>query len=209
MEPERSDLLNDLVARTVRVLEGRGLSVLPAAVRNVIEGLVTSAALQTGVSTDDALRLVEPEQVAALIAEADRSERHASVRPLREDQAHAEVAFAAAGQLINALSQVAKMAVANGDNESAVHAADLLSEFGAGIAGSAVAVGAAMARGALSETAQILDRVAKAFEGAGWSACPCGEDHGQADLDRGLPKAFRANAEMTRQILLTDLAKGN
>jgi len=99
------------------------------------------------------------------------------------------------------------MAVTNGDTETAVHAADLHSEFGAGITTTATTARVNVERGVPSETAQILDRAAEAFETSGWSTCPCGEDHGQKDLDRGLPKVFRADAEMARQMLVTSLAQ--
>ena len=194
MEPERSELFQGLVARTIRALERRGLSVLPAAVASVIDGLIASAVERTGISPAEALHLAEPEQIAELITLAGRDERQASVRPLREDK-------------LQALSQAAKMAVTNGDTETAVHAADLLSEFGAGITNAAETAQVGVERGVLSETAQILDRVAEAFETVGWSTCPCGEDHGQKDLDRGLPKVFRADADMARQMLVTNLAE--
>ena len=209
MEPERRDLLQDLVARTVRALEDRGLSVLPAAVESVIDGLVASAAQRTGVSTDDALRLVEPEQIATLILQAEGLGRHASVRPLREDRARSNIASTAAGQLINALSQAAKMAVTNGDEETALHAVDLLSEFGAGVTAAASPAQVNMERGVLAEAAQILDRVAEVFEGGSWSTCPCGRDHRQREADHALPKVFRADADMARQLLLGDLARGD
>lgn len=209
MAPERGGLFQNLVAQTAKVLEDRGLSVLPSAVVSVIDGLVESAVQRTAISSDEALRLVVPEQVADLIVRAQREERHASVRPLREDEARAAIASTAVGQLINALSQAAKMAVTNGDKETAVHATDLLSEFGAGITDTAVAARVGVQRGVLSEAAQVLDRVAECFEVGGWSTCPCGEDHGQKNLDQGLSKVFRADAEMARQMLLTDLAESN
>jgi hypothetical protein len=198
MEPERSDHLQDLVVRTVRTLEGRGLSVLPAAVESVIDGLAASAAERASIPVNEALRLVDPEQVAELIARADSEERHTSVRPLRENRAHVDIASIAVGQLINALSQAAKMAVTNGDSETAVHAVDLLSEFGSGISGAALPARVGTERGVLAETAQILDRAAEAFEGGQWTTCPCGRDHGQWSTDQALPKVFRADAEMAR-----------
>jgi hypothetical protein len=209
MEPRRSQRFQDLVAQTVRALEDRGLSVLPAAVASVIDGLVASAVERTGISQAEALRLVVPEQVAELIVLAGRDELHASVRPLREDTATAAIPSTAAGQLINGLSQAAKMAVTNGDMEAAVHATDLLSEFGAALTGATTPALISAQRGVLSETAQVLDRVAEAFENSGWSTCPCGEEHGQETLDQGLPRVFRADAEMARQMLLSELAKGD
>lgn len=209
MEPRGSLEFQDLVAQTGRALEDRGLSVLPAAVASVIDGLIASAVQRTGITRTEALRLVVPEQVAELIVRAGRHERHASIRPLRENAGDAVIASTAAGQLINALSQSAKMAVTNGDKETAVHAADLLSEFGAGVSTASIAARVSVQRGMLSETAQILDRVSEAFEDAGWSTCPCGEEHGQQMLDQSLPRAFRADAEMARQLLLGDLAKGD
>lgn len=208
MESERSDLLRDLVARTVRALEDRGLSVLPAAVESVIDGLAASAAERAGIPVNDALHLVEPDQIAELIVQAESQEKHASVRPVREDRAHASIASTAAGQLINALSQAAKMAVTNGDAETALHAVDLLSEFGAGVTAAASPAPVGIERGVLAEAAQVLDRVAEAFEGGSWSTCPCGRDHGQREADRALPKVFRADADMARQLLLGDLARG-
>lgn len=208
MEPELDEPFQGLVARTMKALESRGLSVVPAAVASVIDGLVNSAAQRAGIPTDEALRLIVPEQVAELIARVNSEEKHASVRPLREDRAHAEIALIAAGQLINALSQAAKMAVTNGDSETAVHAADLLSEFGSGISAAASTAWVGAERGVLAETALILDRVAEAFEGGSWSTCPRGRDHGQQEADQGLPKVFRADAEMARQLLVGDLARG-
>lgn len=207
MESSRSQHFQDLVTRTGRALEDRGLSVLPTAVAGVIDGLIASAAQRTGLSPDEALSLVVPEQVAELIVLAGRDERHASIRPLREDTVDALLPSTAIGQLINALSQAAKMAVTNGDKETAVHAADLLSAFGASISGSTTAARVSAQRGVLSEAAQVLDRVAESFE-TGWSTCPCGEEHGQRKLDEALPRALRADAEMARQLPLSDLAKG-
>lgn len=209
MEPRHSRLFQDLVARTTGVLEDRGLSVLPTAVAGVIDGLVESAVRRAGVSRAEALKLVVPEQVADLIVRAEREESYASIRPFREDEGHARVPLTAAGQLIMALGQAAKMAVANGDRETSVHAADLLSEFGAGMTDAAKAAVVSVQRGVLSETAQILDRVAEQFQDRRWSVCSCGEDHGQNSLDQGLPRVFRADAEMARQLLLSALASGD
>ena len=209
MEPERSDLLRDLVARTVRALEDRGLTVLPAAVESVVDGLVDSAAERVGIPPNEALHLVEPEQIAELIVQAESQAKHASVRPIREDRTQANIAAAAAGQLINALSQAAKMAVTNGAGETALHAVDLLSEFGAGVTAAASPALVGMERGALAEAAQVIDRVAEAFEGGAWSTCPCRRDHGQREADHALPKVFRADADMARQLLLSDLARGD
>jgi hypothetical protein len=114
----------------------------------------------------------------------------------------------AAGQLINAISQAAKMAVTNGDRETAVHAVDLLSEFGSGISGAALPARVFRERGVLAETAQILDRAAEAFESGRWTTCPCGRDHGQQGTDQALPRVFRVDAEMARQLLVGDLARG-
>jgi len=104
MAPQRSELFQGLVARTIGALEGRGLSVLPAAVASVIDGLIASAVERTGISSTEALHLAEPEQIAELIARADREERHACVRSLRKDKSQAAIASIAAGQLVNALS---------------------------------------------------------------------------------------------------------
>ena len=133
MAPKRSRLFQDLVSQTAKILEDRGLSVLPTAVASVIDGLIESAAQRTALSQTELLRLIVPEQVADLIGQAQRRERHASVRPLREDTHDIDVPSTASGQLINALSQTTKMAATNGDRETAVHAADLLSEFGVGM----------------------------------------------------------------------------
>jgi hypothetical protein len=111
--------------------------------------------------------------------------------------------------LINALSQAAKMAVTNGDGETALHAVDLLSEFGAGVTAAASSAQVGMERGVLAEAAQVLDRVAEAFEGGAWSTCPCGRDHWQREADRALPKVLRADADMARQLLLGDLTRGD
>lgn len=208
MAPRRSRLFQDLVEQTAKALEDRGLSVLPTAVAGVIDGLVASAAQRTGISRAEALRLIVPEQVAELIVLAGRDERHASVRPLREDAVDVAVPSTAAGQLINALSQAAKMAVTNGDKETAVHAADLLSEFGVGMVDAAKAAMVSVQRGVLSESAQVLDHVAEQFQDQRWTVCPCGEEHGQSDLDQGLPRVLRADAEMARQLLLSALANG-
>lgn len=208
MEPKHNRVLQDLVTRTTEALEERGLSVLPTAVASVIDGLIESAVQRAGVSQAEALRLVVPKQVADLIVRAEREERHAGVRPLREDKGGAAVPSTASGQLINALSQAVKMAVTNGDRETAVHAADLLSEFGVGMVDAAKAAVVSVQRGVLSETAQILDRVAEQFQDQRWTVCPCGEEHGQNNLDQGLPRVFRADAEMARQLLLSALANG-
>lgn len=209
MPPKRSRLFQDLVTQTAKILEDRGLSVLPAAVASVIDGLIESAVQQTALPQAEVLRLVVPEQVADLIVRVQREERHASVRPLREGTGDATVASTASGQLINALSQAVKMAVTNGDRDTAVHATDLLSEFGVALVNAGKTAAVSVQRGVLSETAQILDRVAEQFQDHHWSVCPCGGDHGQRELDQGLPRVFRADAEMARQLLLSELAKGD
>jgi hypothetical protein len=101
------------------------------------------------------------------------------------------------------------MSVTNGDGETALRAVDFLSEFSFAITAAALPARVGTERGVLAETAQILDRAAEAFEGSSWSTCPCGRDHGQREVDHGLPKAFRADAEMARQLLVGDLARGD
>lgn len=88
------------------------------------------------------------------------------------------------GQLLKAIGQAAKYAVRNRDEPTADHAADLLTELGAGLLHT-VSVGEVnVARGVLSEAAQILDQIAT-----------------QCDPDSLIPEALHADAEMARQLM--------
>jgi hypothetical protein len=205
---ERSELFQRIVAQTLDALRERGLNVLPAAVEDVLDGVVTSAAERSGMDFEETLHLADPHEIATLIARADADEHALSVRPLREDPGTARLTIAAGGQLLKALAQTAKYAIRNHDEPIADHAADLVTELGAALLDATAGDEIIVPRGVLAESAQLLDHAADRFTAGTWSTCPCGKDHGQPELDALLPDPLHSDADLARHLLMRAIVDG-
>lgn len=206
---ERSESFRRIVAETTEQLTQRGLKVAPAAVEDVVEGLADSASRRLGATPEDALSTLEPGKIADLIVTADHHGPQPSVRRIREDSGSASLTVVATGQFLKAVGQAAKYASLNRDESTTDHAADLVTEFGSGLFAASDEGTVTVPRGALAETAQVLDLAAERFAAGTWSTCPCGKDHGQRKYDELMPDALRADAELARQILVRSLARGD
>ncbi|MEV0783484.1 hypothetical protein AB0I52_10990 [Streptomyces sp. NPDC050423] len=51
----------------------------------------------------------------------------------------------------------------------------------------------------MTELADVTETVALRVERDGWSICPCGEEHDQAETDAGMPATLRADAALARR----------
>ena len=56
------------------------------------------------------------------------------------------------------------------------------------------------ASGVFSEACVLLEDAAARVEVKAWSSCPCGQDHGQTEADRGVVLAFRKDARLAKAI---------
>ncbi|MER5356888.1 hypothetical protein [Streptomyces sp. NPDC002785] len=195
-----------VVAQTSAVLLTRGLEVEPVAVRDVVALMVRSVAERMGMDQEEALHLVRPESVAeAIIAAADPDSEGAehvyAVRPVRVDARTAVVPVEVAGRLVMAAAQAGKYAALNGDGRTASHVLDLATEIGAAltVVGGGDGIEAEVPVGGLTELADVTEFVALRVERDGWSICPCGEEHDQAETDAGMPVTLRADAALARR----------
>lgn len=92
-------------------------------------------------------------------------------------------------------AQADKYARLNGNGRIADQALDLATEIGAALSSTAADGDAAeLPVGVLAELAGIAEPVALRVEHDGWSICPCGEQHDQAEVDAGMPVTLRADA---------------
>jgi len=191
---------DSLVLQVDAVLLTRGLAIQEVAVRGVVAHMLEAAALRTGKDLAEALKLLSPEAVADQIAAAadpavEGAQSVHSVRPVRIDLRTVQVSLSDLGHVLMALSQAAKYAIANGDTRTADHAVDLSTEVGMPMtAMSKSDFEVALPVGVLDETQTLLNKVAQHLEDEEWSSCPCGQVHGQRDLDAKVAPALRADS---------------
>ncbi|MEZ0092517.1 hypothetical protein [Streptacidiphilus sp. EB129] len=183
----------------------RGLDVQQVAVVNVLAHMVGLVAQQLGIQPRAALRYIEPGVVADQIAAAgdpdtDGAKDVHAVRPVRVDERRLTMDRWVPGRPLMALAQAAKYASSNGDTRSVQHALDLISELGMAVNADRDSDCMQVPVGLLDEAAEITDRAAQRIEADGWSSCPCGEDHGQRDLDAKVAAAFREDALRMRHL---------
>ncbi|WP_328914260.1 MULTISPECIES: hypothetical protein [unclassified Streptomyces] len=191
-----------IVAQTSAVLLTRGVEVEPVAVRDVVALMVRSVAERMNLDPEEAIHMVVPETVAdAIIVASDPNREGAedvhSVRPVRVDARTVAVPVPVAGRLVMAAAQAAKYARLNGNGRIADQALDLATEIEAALS-SVSADGADLPVGVLTELAGITETVAVRVERDGWSICPCGEQHGQEEVDAGMPATLRTDASLAR-----------
>lgn len=194
-----------LVAQASAVLLTRGVEVETAAVHGVVAHLVGAMVERVRVDQEDAVHLITPETVADIImkASAEREPGAApshAVRPVRVDDREVRVHVGSLGHLVMATAQAGKYATLNGDDPAAAHLLDLATELGAAMVQRYAEGGAEIPVGALDEVADRVDAVADRIEGSGWSVCPCGEEHGQSETDRGALPVMRHHAALARRL---------
>ncbi|MFD4256435.1 hypothetical protein ACFWR9_02095 [Streptomyces sp. NPDC058534] len=203
-EPMDTLPFKTLVAQTSAVLLTHGVEVETTSVHGVAAHCVEVMAGQVGVDLEDAVHLVTPEAVAELIMAAAAEEHGVSrphaMRPVRVDDRTVGVPVEAVGHLVMAASQAGKYAGANGDGAASEHLLDLATEFGAALVTDHTDGAAEIPVGVLDEAAELVDTVAGRIESREWSLCPCGEDHGQGDVDAGTVPVMRHHAALARSL---------
>ncbi|WP_405931584.1 hypothetical protein [Streptomyces sp. NBC_00827] len=194
-----------LVTQTSAVLLTHGVEVESISVQGVAAHLVESMARQVNMDLEEAAHLVTPEAVAEIImkatAEGDQgvSGPHA-VRPVRIDDRMASVPVESLGHLVMAASQAGKYAGLNDDGAASAHLLDLATEIGAALVKRHADGTAEVPVGVLDELAGLVGAVADHVETEGWSICPCGEGHGQDDVDAGTVPVMRQHAALARAL---------
>jgi hypothetical protein len=194
-----------LVTQASAVLLTRGIEVETVAVHGVAAHLVEVTAKNTGLDEEEAVHLITSETVADTIMKAasDRDEGTApphAVRPVRVDDRMVNVPVESLGHLVMATAQAGKYATLNGDGPAAAHLLDLATEIGAALVKRHQDGAADLPVGVLTETAEQVDSVADRVETADWSICPCGEDHGQDQVDTGTLPVMRHHAALARRL---------
>jgi hypothetical protein len=192
-----------LVTQAGAVLLTHGVEVEATSVRGVAAHLVEVMARQVGMDQEEAVHLVTPEAVAEIImnaaSEDDQgvSNPHA-IRPVRIDERTVSAPVEVLGHLVMAASQAGKYAGLNDDGAAAAHLLDLATEIGAALAENHADGAAEVQVGVLDELAVLVDSVAGRVEKDGWSICPCGEEHGQDEVDFGTVAVMRSHAALAR-----------
>lgn len=183
----------------------RGLNVETVAVVNVTAHMVELVAERMGIQPRSALKYIDTGAVADRIAEAGSADTEGAhtvlaVRPVRVDARTVLAERWVAGHPLMALAQAAKYALSNGDTRLTQHALDLITELGAATVTGRGSDFLEIPVGVLDESADLIERVAGGIETNGWSLCPCGEDHGQSDLDAKVTVSLRGDAALARTL---------
>ncbi|MFI1890102.1 hypothetical protein [Streptomyces jumonjinensis] len=194
-----------LVAHASAVLLTHGVEVEPTAVHGVVAHLVEGMAKRVNMDEEEAVRLVTPEAVADVIlkAAAHREEGAApphAVRPVRIDDRTVNVPVESLGHLVMAASQAGKHATLNGDGPAAAHLLDIATEIGAALVKRHRDGAAEVPVGVFAELAELVDSVADRVEAEGWSICPCGEMHGQNEVNSGTVPVMRHHVALALRL---------
>jgi hypothetical protein len=192
-----------LVAQAGAVLLTHGAEVEPVSVRGVAAYLVETMARKVGMDLAEAVHLVTPEAVAEIIMKAAREDDQGvagphAVRPVRIDDRTVSASVESLGHLVMAASQAGKYAGVNDDGAAAAHLLDLATEIGAALVRSHTGGLVDIPVGVLDELAGLVNAVADHVEADGWSVCPCGDDHGQHEVDAGTVPVMRHHAALAR-----------
>jgi hypothetical protein len=176
----------------------RGLDVQDVTVVNILAAKVEDVAARAGMTPQAALKYCDPAVIAGHIADfaADSHDGSFAIRPVRTDHRTVLLRRRVLGRPMMALAQAAKFANSNDAGPVVSHATDLLTELGEAI-GTRQDDGdhAPVPVGVLTEAADLLRLAADRLSDRAWSSCPCGEEHGQKDMDPQVAKALRADAE--------------
>jgi hypothetical protein len=191
-----------LVAQAGAVLLTHGAEVEPVSVRGVAAYLVETMAQKVGMDLAEAIHLVTPEAVAEIIMKAANEDDQGvagphAVRPVRIDDRTVGAPVESLGHLVMAAAQAGKYAGVNDDGAAAAHLLDLATEIGAALVKSHTC-GSEIPVGVLDELAGLVNTVADHVEADGWSVCPCGDDHGQHEVDAGTVPVMRHHAALAR-----------
>jgi hypothetical protein len=194
-----------IVAQTSAVLLTRGVEVEPVAVRDVVALMVRAVAERMNLDPEEAVRMVVPETVADAIVvaadpDAEGAESVHSVWSVRVDARTVLLSIRVAGRLVMTAAQAAKYARLNGHARIADQALDLATEIGAALSSITAGEDPEVPAGVLTELAAITETVALRVERDGWSICPCGEQHGQSEVDAGMPTMLRADGDLARRL---------
>ncbi|MER6165053.1 hypothetical protein [Streptomyces violaceorubidus] len=205
-DPKDTLAFKTLVTQSSAVLLTHGVEVEATSVRGVADHLVEVMAQRVGVDHEEAVHLVTPEAVAEIIMKAAaEDDRGASVgphamRPVRIDDRTVSVSVESLGHLVMASSQAGKYASVNDDGPAAAHLLDLATEIGAALVKRHADGAADIPVGVLDELAGLVDTVADRVESDGWSICPCGEEHGQDEVDAASITVMRHHAALARRL---------
>jgi hypothetical protein len=211
VDPSDTLPFKTLVAQAGAVLLTHGVEVEATSVRGVAAHLVEAMAQRVGMDQEEAVHLVTPEVVAEFIMKAANeddqgvSSPHA-MRPVRIDDRTVSAPVESRGHLVMAASQADKYAGLNDDGAAAAHLLDLATEIGAALVDNHADGAAEVQVGVVDELAVLVDSVADRVEKDGWSICPCGEEHGQDEVDFGTVAVMRSHAALARG--LRDQAAG-
>jgi hypothetical protein len=194
-----------LVTQSSAVLLTHGVEVESSAVRGVVAHLVEVMAARVGMDAEEAVHLVTPEVVAEIVmkavAESEREGASAhAVRPVRVDDSRVDVPVESLGHLVMAAAQAGKYAGVNEDGGLAAHLLDLATELGVALVRDHADGVVEVPVGVLDELAGLVDTVAGRVESEGWSICPCGERHEQAEVDEGVIEVMRRHADLARRL---------
>ncbi|AXG79371.1 hypothetical protein [Streptomyces paludis] len=192
-----------LVTQAGAVLLTHGKEVAPTAVRGVAAHLVEGVARRVNMDEEEAVHLVTPEAVAEIIMRAATDDDQGAagphaVRPVRVDDRVIAAPVESLGHLVTAAAQAGKYACVNNDGAATAHLLDLATEIGAALVKRYAHGAAEIPVGVLDELAGVVDAVADRVDSDGWSICPCGEDHGQAEVDVGIVRVMRYHAALAR-----------
>lgn len=199
IDPSRNSAFKAVAAKVEQALIGQGYTVVPQVVTDALLATIDNVAGQLGVSLTAAMRHIEPQALASGIVEASTTQGLHGLRPVRYGRT-VEFPGWTSGLLIAALGQAAKYAISNKDDQTADHAADLISEIGLALCGSDGAETIITDQGLWSETGDILERAADRIAAGEWTHCRCGVDHGTAALDAAMPARLRKDAAFARKI---------
>ncbi|MGW1374756.1 hypothetical protein ACWD6P_10865 [Streptomyces sp. NPDC002446] len=194
-----------LVAQSSAVLLTHGVEVELTAVERVAAHLVGTMAKQAGMDHEEAVHLVTPEAVAGIIMKAAAGDGQGAsaphgVRPVRVDDRAVAAPVESLGHLVMAASQAGKYASLNGDGAAAARLLDLATEIGAALVKRHAEGAAEVPVGVLDELAELVDAVAERVETDGWSICPCGEVHGQDEVDAATVPVMHHHAALARTL---------
>ncbi|MGW2607645.1 hypothetical protein ACWC4A_24935 [Streptomyces mirabilis] len=192
-----------LVTQTSAVLLTRGVEVESTSVQGVAAYLVETMARQTSMDLEEAVHLVTPEAAAEIIMKAAAEDDQGAagphaVRPVRIDDRTVSAPIESLGHLVTAAAQAGKYASLNDDGAAAAYLLDLATEIGAALVKRHADGAAAIPVGVFDELAALVDSVADRVEQEGWSICPCGEEHGQDEVDLGTVAVMRRHAALAR-----------
>jgi hypothetical protein len=191
-----------VAAQVTADLLTRGLDVEDVTVVNILAAKVEGVAAHAGMTPRTALTYCDPAVIAGHIADfaAGSHDGNSAIRPVRTDNRSVQVRRRLIGRPMMALAQTVKYASSNGSEPVVAHAADLLTELGGSVGGKHDGRDGGdrieIPVGVLTEAADLIRLAADRIKAGDWSSCPCGDEHGQRELDVRVAPALVADAEV-------------